>query len=86
MIPRAGGIAIQGLTPGGPATRANLLPKDVITHVNAVPVMGLETYYRQLWKHAAGSEIRLTILRAGERRVVPVRSADRDRFFAPSGK
>lgn len=86
VIPRAGGIAIQGLTPGGPATRANLLPKDVITHVNAVPVMGLETYYRQLWKHAPGSEIRLTILRAGERRVVPVRSADRDRFFAPSGK
>ena len=86
VIPGAGGIAIEGLTPGGPATRANLLPKDIITHVNTVPVMGLETYYRQLWKHPPGSEIRLTILRAGERRVVPVRSADRDRFFALSGK
>lgn len=65
--------------------RKNLLPKDVITHVNAVSVMGLETYYCELWKHLPGSEIRLTVLRVGERRVVPVRSADRDRFFAASG-
>lgn len=36
--------------------RKNLLPKDVITNVNTVSVMGLETYYCELWKHLPGPE------------------------------
>lgn len=82
-LPTGGRVAIQGVTPGGPAMRANLRPKDFITHVNAVPVKGLEDYYREIWKHPPGSEIRLTIERAGQTLQVPVLSADQDLFFAP---
>lgn len=78
-------VVIQSLTPGGPAMRANLQPKDLITHVNAVPVKGLEGYYREIWKYPPGTDIQLTIERGRETLVVPVQSADRDRFFAPKG-
>ena len=80
----AGRVAIQRLTPGGPAMRANLKPRDFITHVNSAPIRGLEEYYRELWKHPPGAEIRLTIEREGKTLLVAIRSADRDRFFEPS--
>ncbi|MFQ5913366.1 MAG: S1C family serine protease [Nitrospinota bacterium] len=80
--PLANRVVIQGLTPGGPAMRANVHPKDLITHVNAVPINGLEAYYREIWKHPPGTEIQLTIQREGQTLLVPIRSADRDRFFA----
>lgn len=80
-----GRVIIHELTPGGPGVQAGLRQKDLITHVNAVPVDGLEGYYREIWKHRPGAEIRLTVVRAGETLLIPVRSADRDRFFASSG-
>jgi serine protease Do len=80
----AGRVAIQRLTPGGPAMRANLKPKDLITHVNATPISGLEEYYREIWKHPPGAEIRLTIEREGKTLLVVIQSADRNHFFEPS--
>ncbi|MEE8110542.1 MAG: S1C family serine protease [bacterium] len=83
VLPLPDKVVIRGLTPGGPAMRANLRRKDLITHVNAVAVKGPEAYYREIWKHPPGTDIRLTIQRAGETLLVPIRSADRNHFFAP---
>ena len=81
----AGGkVAIQGLTPGGPAMRANIKPKDFITHVNSIPISGLEEYYQEIWKYPPGTEIRLTIEREGKTLLVAIQSADRDQFFGPT--
>ncbi|KAB2872093.1 MAG: trypsin-like peptidase domain-containing protein [Ideonella sp.] len=76
-LPR--GVAIVGLTAGGPAARADLRPfrraddgaivqGDVITAVNGMPIASLDDLLAQLERHQAGDRVTLTLSRAGKSR------------------
>ncbi len=77
-----GGLTLERLTPGGPASQTGLKLKDLITHVNGRRVRRMSEYFRAIWRNAAGDEVRLTVIRKGDVVTILVKSADRDRFFA----
>jgi carboxyl-terminal processing protease len=63
------GTYIRIITPidNSPASRAGILPGDLITHVQDQAVKGLDVHaIGQLMAGGAGSEVKLTILRNGE--------------------
>ncbi len=60
-----------------PAEAAGLRPGDLITRLDGTPVRGLEAFYKQLWGGGVERELTLQVLRGGQHRDVPMRSADR---------
>ena len=72
------GVVVVGLSPRGPAARAELRAGDVILSVAGAPVADLADFYTRLWAHGpAGAVIPLTLQREGDVFDVEVRSADR---------
>lgn len=71
-------VVVVGLSPRGPAARAELRAGDVILSVANTPVADLADFYTRLWAHGpAGAVIPLTLQREGDVFDVEVRSADR---------
>lgn len=75
------GVALVGVTPGGPAARAGLKAfarsrggrieaGDLITAVNEVPIAGLDDMLSELEKRQIGDSVRLTLWRDGKQRQV----------------
>jgi carboxyl-terminal processing protease len=63
---------------GGPADNAGLRPKDLIVAVAGEQFEGLAAFYQAVWNRGpAGVEIRLTIIRSGDRLTVSVVSGSR---------
>ncbi len=81
--PAREGVGVAGLTPGGPADRADLRRGDIITQMDGKPLAGREEFYAELWKGIAGDVMDLTVLRGNELISVKVRSRDRIEFFQP---
>jgi membrane protease YdiL (CAAX protease family) len=64
--PSADGYVVRAVTPDGPADRAGLRPRDVITTVDGYRVENLAHVRGVLQLHRVGDEVRITYLRAGE--------------------
>ena len=76
-----GGVAVIGLIPNGPASRAGLEVKDVILELDGVEVSGRRELYEAMWRRRAGDELRFTVQRAEDIREVRVRSMDRAEYY-----
>jgi S1-C subfamily serine protease len=73
-----GQVVIVGVSPRGPAARAELRPGDLILAVADTPVTDLAEFYTALWAQgAAGAAIPLRLRRDDDEFDVEVRSADR---------
>jgi S1-C subfamily serine protease len=71
-------VTVVGVSPRGPAARAELREGDVILAVGGKPVTELAEFYTQLWAQGpAGAVIALRLRRGGDTFDVEVRSADR---------
>jgi C-terminal peptidase prc len=62
LVPRNDGSFIQEVFPNGPAAQAGLLPRDRIVAINGQPFDGGSDLYGP-----EGSEVRLTIVRPGQK-------------------
>jgi S1-C subfamily serine protease len=72
-------LIVLGVSPGGPAAKAELKRGDLILALNGQPVEDLAGFYRALWNLGpAGVEVTLTLAREGDVFEVRVRSADRN--------
>ncbi|WP_437875001.1 Do family serine endopeptidase [Sorangium sp. So ce513] len=61
------GALVADIEPGGAAARAGIKPGDVIVDVNGVPIHHAEELPRNVARHAPGSEIKVTVVRAEKR-------------------
>jgi S1-C subfamily serine protease len=75
------GMAVIGLIPGGPASRAGMEVKDIILEVDSMEIAGRRELYEAFWKRRAGDELTLTIQRGEDIREVRVTSIDRAEFY-----
>ena len=72
-------VVVVGVSPRGPAARAELRAGDVILAVAGVPVSDLADFYTRLWAQGPpGAIIPLRIRREQDVFDVEIRSADRD--------
>jgi S1-C subfamily serine protease len=76
-----GGVAVIGLIPNGPASRAGLEAKDIILEVDNVEVAGRRELYEALWKRRAGDELTLTIQRDEDIHEIRLTGIDRAEFY-----
>ena len=71
-------VVIIGVSPRGPAARAELRAGDIILAVAGAPVSDLADFYTRLWAQGpAGATIPLRVQRDGDVFEVEIRSADR---------
>jgi len=71
-------VVVVGVSPKGPAARAELKPGDVILAVGDQPVADLAEFYTRLWAQGdAGTSIPLKVLREHDAFDMEVRSMDR---------
>lgn len=72
-------VVVVGISPKGPAARAEIKPGDLILAVDGRPVSDLSEFYTAMWSLGeAGATIPLRILREGDAFEVEVRSMDRN--------
>lgn len=72
-------VVVVGVSPGGPAARAELRAGDAILAVAGEPVSDLAEFYTRLWAQGApGAVIPLRILREQDVFEVEIRSVDRN--------
>jgi S1-C subfamily serine protease len=77
-----GHVAIAGLSPTGPAARAQIKVGDIVLEVDGERITGLADFFRKIWQlGSAGIEVPITISRDGIVSRVSVRSADRQEFL-----
>jgi S1-C subfamily serine protease len=73
-------VVLMGVTDRGPAKKADLRVGDVILAVEGTPVVTLSSFYKKLWRLGdAGVEVRLTIVRDGQKMDVRIVTGDRNR-------
>jgi serine protease Do len=60
------GALVAEVEPGGPAAKAGLAPGDVVLAVDGAKIRHATDLPREIAEHAPGSEVRLTVLRAGK--------------------
>ncbi|HUA52427.1 MAG TPA: trypsin-like peptidase domain-containing protein [Candidatus Sulfotelmatobacter sp.] len=71
-LPKPSGILVAGLTDGGPAAAAGLLPGDVIVGFADQPIGGIDDLHRLLTDERVGVAHALTVLRRAEKRTLSV--------------
>jgi S1-C subfamily serine protease len=73
-----GHVVVVGISPKGPAARAELSAGDLILAVDGMPVSTLAEFYESLWSLGdAGVTVPLKVLREGDAFEVEIRSMDR---------
>jgi S1-C subfamily serine protease len=70
------GVFVTSIEAGSPAAAAGLRDGDVIVACGGTPVTGVDTLHALLTEERIGETIALVILRAGERRQIPVTPAE----------
>ena len=68
---------VKAVTPGGPAAKAGLMVDDIVLSVNGVKVETSTALTREVARGAAGSLLRLEVLRDGRSRFIDIRSGVR---------
>jgi S1-C subfamily serine protease len=76
-----GGVAVIGLIPNGPASRAGIEAKDVVLELDGVEVTGRRELYEAMWRRRAGDELSFTVQRGEDIREIRVRSMDRAEYY-----
>lgn len=76
-----GGMLVTGVTPGGPASKSGIKPKDIITEVNGKKVSNQREYYEQVWKGNVGDEVKLAVEREDQNFTVTVKSSARNQYL-----
>ncbi|AGA68371.1 trypsin-like serine protease with C-terminal PDZ domain [Desulfitobacterium dichloroeliminans LMG P-21439] len=66
------GAYIYQVDPNGPAGKAGILEKDVITHIDGVKVENSTELIGEIYKHNVGDQVTLTFVRNGEVKEVKV--------------
>lgn len=61
----AGGVLVTAVFSGSPAAKAGIVPGDIVESINASPVRDRRDYLDILRNQAAGSALRLQVLREG---------------------
>jgi len=79
--PVEGGVAVIGLIPNGPASRAGLEVKDVILELDGLEVPGRRELYEMMWRKRAGEELTFTVQRGEDIHEIRVTSIDRAEFY-----
>jgi S1-C subfamily serine protease len=79
--PVEGGVAVIGLIPNGPASRAGIEVKDVILEVDHTEVTGRRELYELMWRKRAGDELTFTVQRGEEVLEIRVIGMDRADFY-----
>lgn len=75
-------VVVVGISPKGPAARAEIRTGDVILAVKGERFSSLVDYYRKLWALGpAGVDVPLTLHREGDTFDVVLKSSDRTRFL-----
>lgn len=75
-------IVVVGISPKGPAARAEIKTGDVVLAVKGERISSLVGYYRKLWALGpAGVDVPLTLYREGDTFDVVLKSSDRTRFL-----
>jgi len=83
------GVSVQSVTAGGPAAQAGLSAGDVIVKLNGQSVVATREFVPLVRKMEPGTEAKLTVLRAGSEKEIPVQVAsaepvlENDRFLLP---
>jgi S1-C subfamily serine protease len=73
-IDQARGVRVMRVVPGGPAEHADIKPGDLILAIDGVPVLGIDDLLRVLDHERVGRDVKVMLLRKGERR---------ERYVAP---
>jgi S1-C subfamily serine protease len=76
-----GGVAVIGLIPNGPASRAGIEVKDVILEVDHLEVASRRELYGTLWRRRAGDELTLTLQRGEDTHEIRLTGIDRADFY-----
>ena len=78
----SGQVVIMRVNKGGPSAKVGVLPQDIITHVNQIPVTTLKDFYEAVWGSGeSGSIVSLGITRAGQEISLRVQTVDRMDYF-----
>ncbi len=76
LKPRTGsqgpGIVVVGVSAGGPAQKAGILPGDTITNVGGRPISNMQAFVRSVKGARPGSKLLLTVLRGNTSSTIPV--------------
>jgi S1-C subfamily serine protease len=79
--PVEGGVAVIGLIPNAPASRAGMEVKDLILELDGVEVTGRRELYELMWRKRAGDQLTFTVQRGEDIREIRVTSMDRADFY-----
>jgi serine protease Do len=77
-----GGVIVSVVTPGGPAAKAGLQPKDVIVAIDGATIKNGDELVNIISQKRPGTNVKLTYLRDGKRQTAEVGIADRAKLFA----
>ena len=75
----SGGVLVQSLEEGGPASRAGLRSGDIIVAFDGAPVLGIDDLHRMLLEERIGTPAPITVLRHGSKRELTVTPSDSSR-------
>jgi C-terminal processing protease CtpA/Prc len=75
------GAMVMQVYPAGPAARAGLRPRDVITHFNGQEVAGSADLIAAVEEQEAGSKAELTVLRGNQEAKLTTVLGNRDQFI-----
>jgi serine protease Do len=76
-LPEARGALVQSVEPGKPAERAGIRHGDVIVEIDGKPIRNNRELIDYISYRPVGTEVRITLLRNGERQNVTARTAQR---------
>jgi serine protease Do len=79
------GVIITGITPDGPADKAGLKPRDIITAIDGRSLKDGDDLVNEIASRRPGSSVRLGYTRDGKPADVTVTIGDRDKVFADLG-
>jgi serine protease Do len=76
------GVIITGITPNGPAEKAGLKQRDIVTAIDGHAIKDGDELVNEIASRRPGSSIRLGYLRDGKQADTTVTIGDRDKVFA----